>query len=64
MFYRNFDIKWLFRWHIKLEESNDYTIGGDIYNLKQNNRIKIDRAIKLYENKDNFTNILVKCIDD
>jgi len=50
--------------NIKLEQSNNYTIGGDIYNLKQNNRIKIDRATKLYENKDNFTNILVKCIDD
>jgi hypothetical protein len=50
--------------NIKLDNSNNYTIGGDIYNLKQNSLFKIDRATRLYDNKDNFTNILVKCLDD
>ena len=50
--------------NIKLNKNNNYTIGGDIYNLEQNDKYKIDRATKLYDNKDNFTNILVKCIDD
>ena len=49
---------------IKLDKNNNYTIGGDIYNLKQNSKFKIDRATRLYEDNDNFTNILVKCIDD
>ena len=50
--------------NIKLNKNNNYTIGGDIYNLVQNDKYKIDRATKLYDNTDNFTNILVKCIDD
>ena len=50
--------------NIKLNKNNNYKIGGDIYNLEQNEKYKIDRATKLYDNKDNFTNILVKCIDD
>jgi hypothetical protein len=50
--------------NIKLNKNNNYTIGGDIYNLEQNDKYKIDRATRLYDNKDNFTNILVKCIDD
>jgi hypothetical protein len=50
--------------NIKLDKYNNYTIGGEIYNLKQNSLYKIDRATRLYDNKDNFTNILVKCIDD
>ena len=50
--------------NIKLNKNNNYTIGGDIYNLEQNEKYKIDRATRLYDNKDNFTNILVKCIDD
>ena len=50
--------------NINLNKNNNYTIGGDIYNLEQNSVYKIDRATRLYENKDNFTNILVKCIDD
>ena len=50
--------------NIKLNINNNYTIGGDIYNLEQNDKYKIDRATRLYDNKDNFTNILVKCIDD
>jgi len=47
-----------------LNDDNNYTIGGEIYNLKQNPKYKIDRATKLFKNENYFTNILVKCIDD
>ena len=43
---------------------NNYTIGGEIYNLPQNSDIKIERATKLSKNIENITNILLKCIDD
>lgn len=53
---------------VRLNESNNYTIGGEIYNLHpihQNRLIyKIDRATKSTKNIDCITNILVKCIDD
>ena len=49
---------------IKLNKENNYTIGGEIYNLKQNNNYKIERATRLTINKEFITNILVKCIDD
>jgi hypothetical protein len=49
---------------IKLNKSNNYTIGGEIYNLNQNKDYKIERATKLSTNKEFITNILVKCIDD
>jgi len=49
------------RINIKLTEENNYTIGGEIYNLPQNNNYKITRLIK--GDLPN-TNILVKCIDD
>lgn len=45
-------------------EINDYTIGGEIYNLPKNNKIKIERATSKNSNNSNITNILVKCIDD
>lgn len=45
-----------------LTEKNNYTIGGEIYNLKINKDCKVERATKY--NKDNTTNILLKCIDD
>lgn len=45
-----------------LTEKNNYTIGGEIYNLKINKKCKIERATKY--NKENTTNILLKCIDD
>jgi len=48
--------------NILLDEKNNYTIGGEIYNL-QKNKYKIERATKL-TNMDNITNILLKCIDD
>lgn len=46
---------------IKLNEDNNYIIGGEIYNLKSN--INIYRLTKKNKNKKN-TNILAKCIDD
>lgn len=44
-----------------LDSKNNYTIGGEIYNLPQNTSYKIQRATK--KTKDNLTNILLKCID-
>lgn len=44
--------------------ANNYTIGGEIYNLQKNKNYKIDRATRLLSNAEDFTNILVKCIDD
>jgi len=46
---------------IHLTEKNNYTIGGEIYNLPLNKNYKIERATKLTKN---ITNILLKCIDD
>lgn len=48
----------------RFTNENNYTIGGDIYNLPFNSDIKIERATKLTKNKDNITSILLKCIDD
>lgn len=45
-----------------LNEKNNYTIGGEIYNLKQNPKYIIQRATK--DTTKNITNILLKCIDD
>lgn len=47
---------------ISLTSENNYTIGGEIYNLPQNSNYKVQRATK--ETKENITNILLKCIDD
>ncbi len=47
---------------IELTDFNNYTIGGEIYNLEQNSKYKVERATK--ETKENITNILLKCIDD
>ena len=47
-----------------LSPENNYTIGGEIYNLQKNPKYKIDRATRLLSNTEDFTNILVKCIDD
>jgi hypothetical protein len=49
--------------NIILNEDNNYTIGGEIYNLKINKTYKISRATKENEKSLN-TNIHVKCIDD
>lgn len=47
-----------------LNSINNYTIGGEIYKLQQNKKYIIERATKIFTNHNNFTNILVKCIDD
>lgn len=49
---------------ISLTEKNNYTIGGEIYNLPYNEEITVERATKSTLKKENITNILVKCIDD
>jgi hypothetical protein len=58
-----------------LNNDNNYTIGGKIYNLEKNTKYKIDRAAiaagaagaagaAIAENDEFCTNILAKCIDD
>lgn len=47
----------------KLKSSNNYIIGGSIYNLQIQNKYKITRLTSKNKLKSN-TNILVKCIDD
>ncbi len=47
----------------ELNDSNNYIIGGWIYNLPLKNNFKINRLTKKNK-KTNHTNILVKCIDD
>lgn len=48
---------------IKLTKKNKYTIGGEIYNLKNSEKYTIERLTN--DNKDEKnTNLLVKCIDD
>ena len=50
----------------ELNESNNYTFGGEIYNLQQSKNIIVERLTKdnINDNKEYITNILVKCIDD
>jgi len=48
--------------NISFTSANNYTIGGEIYNLKQNPKYIVLRATK--NTKKNITNILLKCIDD
>lgn len=48
---------------IELNENNNFTIGGEIYNLEIKNNYKITRLTKKNIKKKN-TKILVKCIDD
>ncbi len=48
---------------ITFNEENDFTIGGEIYKLPQDNKIKIERVTKL-NIKERNTNISIKCIDD
>lgn len=47
---------------IELSSKNNYTIGGEIYDLPYNDEFEVKRATK--NMKDNMTNILLKCIDD
>ena len=47
----------------KLSKENNYTIGGEIYNIKKNEDYKFKRLMtKNIEDKN--TNIVIKCIDD
>lgn len=47
-----------------LNKNNNYTIGGEIYNLYQNKNFKITRATsKNYQSKFR-TNLVLKCLDD
>lgn len=48
----------------KFSCENNYTFGGEIYNLPENPEYKIERATKHNKNSINITNILLKCIDD
>lgn len=48
--------------NIQMTSENNYTIGGEIYNLPQNSKYIVERATK--NTKGNITNILLKCIDD
>jgi hypothetical protein len=48
--------------HIKLTSENNFTIGGEIYNLPTNSKYKVRRATK--KTKENITNILLQCIDN
>ena len=47
---------------ISLTSENNYTIGGEIYNIPQNSKYKVQRATK--QTNGNITNILLKCIDN
>ena len=47
---------------ITLSNKNNYTIGGEIYNIPINKDYKIERATR--KTKENITNILLKCNDD
>lgn len=49
---------------VSLKESNNYTIGGKMYNLPQDKNIKIERLTKLNQKSRNITNIKVICIDN
>ena len=49
---------------IDLTTENNYSIGGEIYNIPQNPQYKVQRATKKTIIKTNITNILLKCIDD
>lgn len=49
------------QFHFKLNVSNNYTIGGELYQLPQNNTYKIGRLIQGMQSS---TNMLLKCIDN
>jgi hypothetical protein len=48
---------------LELNETNNYTIGGEIYQLKTNKKWNISRLTKKNINDKN-TNLIIKCIDD
>lgn len=48
----------------ELNSENNYTIGGEMCMLPQNENYKINRATRLIADQTTFTNILLKCIDN
>lgn len=50
--------------NFELDKLNNWTIGGEIYNLSLNKNIKIERATKKNKSSQFLTKILLKCIDD
>jgi len=48
--------------NIVVNLTDNYLIGGQIYSLKGSEKYKISRATT--KNKENITNILIKCLDD
>ena len=49
--------------NIKFNKSNNYSCGGEIYNLPKKSVYTIERATSK-TNNNNITNLLLKCIDD
>ena len=49
---------------VSLSPENNYTIGGEIYQLPQSEVYSVERATKKTKYPENTTNILLKCIDD
>jgi hypothetical protein len=47
-----------------LNNKNNFTVGGHLYNLKKHKKINVDRLTKKNINSEFKTNILLKCIDD
>ena len=47
-----------------LNNTNNFTLGGEIYNLNKNKKIKVERATHINQKSKGLTNILLKCIDD
>jgi len=47
----------------RLNKENNYTIGGELYNLVKNNKYKMKRLTSKNLSEKN-TNIVIKCIDD
>jgi hypothetical protein len=47
-----------------LSNNNNFTVGGEIYNLNQSEKINVSRLTSNNINNEFRTNILLKCIDD
>lgn len=45
-------------------EKNNYMIGGELYQLKQDPNLKIERLTKKNKDSENIAYLLLKCIDD
>lgn len=52
------------RINIVLNEENMYTIGGELFKLKTDKSIKVDRLTRNNKDGEGVTNIYLKCIDD